>query len=114
DDVKEADKLLAYITGDLKAAAFQAYVPKDHPQLVSLSDEVGKLSRVSKAILGDDAIPGNCTVSLLKSAENTRSADLWRDTFRDIKLDQNPSARTSDNQDSPLGVVPSIEKGFML
>ena len=114
DDVKEADKLLAYISSDLKAGAFTAYAAKDHPQLVNLSEQVAKLSRVSKAILGDDAIPGNCTVSLLKSAGEHEDVDVWRDTFRDIKLDQNPSARTSDNQDSSLGVVSSIDQSFIV
>jgi hypothetical protein len=117
DQVKEAEKWLSRMAGDLNFPAMPKAVAAENPNWQAFTSRAVTLARISRAILGDELAPGDCTVTLLKMDESTKSQDAWRETrWRDVRLLASRgggTARTSETDDSRLG-VPTMDLAFTL
>ncbi len=116
DALKNADKALTLIAQD--APTLPKASASENPAWNAFAGRADVLGRVSRAILGDELTPGECTVSLLKMEESTRTQDAWRESgaWRDLKLIASRAAgavRTSDPDDQKLG-SPTVEQRLIV
>ena len=113
-----AGRQLKYISDDLASPIFQKFALRDRPEWNAFIISVQSQHDVSKALLGEEATLGSCTVSLAGMSEGTKSKDEWREHWKDIKLVcegcvSETGVRTQFEGDQKLGDVP-IEKKFEL
>jgi len=117
DQLREAEKWLSRIADDLNFPAMPKPLAGENTAWQNFSGRVQTLARVSRAILGDELTPGDCTITLLKMDESTKNQDTWRETrWRDVRLlaaRGGGTARTSEPDDSRLG-VPTVDSAFTL
>jgi hypothetical protein len=117
EQVREAEKWLSRIADDLNFPAMPKPPAGENAAWQSFSARALTLARVSHAILGDELTPGECSITLLKTDETTKSQDGWRETaWRDMRLlaaRGGGSIRTSELDDQRLG-VPTVDLSFTL
>ena len=117
DQLREAEKWLSRIVEDLNFPAMPKAPAGENAAWQNFSVRASTLARISRAILGDELSPGECTISLLKLDEATKTQDAWRETaWRDIRLlaaRGGGTARTSESEDQRLG-VPTVDTPFTL
>ena len=117
DQLREAEKWLSRIADDLNFPAMPKPLAGENAAWQEFSSRAQTLARVSRAILGDELTPGDCTITLLKMDEATKTQDAWRETrWRDVRLlaaRGGGTARTSEPDDSRLG-VPTVVSAFTL
>ena len=117
DQLREAEKWLSRIAEDLNFPAMPKPVPGESTAWQNFSSRASILARVSRAILGDELTPGECSITLLKTDETMKAQDAWRETaWRDMRLlatRGGGSVRTSELDDQRLG-VPTVDLPFTL
>jgi hypothetical protein len=117
DQLREAEKWLSRIAEDLNFPAMPKPPAGENAAWQNFASRALTLARVSRAILGDELAPGDCTITLLKLDEAAKTQDAWRETaWRDIRLlatKGGGTARTSEPDDQRLG-VPTVDVPFTL
>jgi hypothetical protein len=114
DKFMAAGKQLKYISDDFDSPTFKNSSLQDRPDWKGFLPNIDGQKAVAKALLGDEGILGNCSISLAGSTDATRSKDEWRGSWRDIKLIAEGSAggsiRTETESDLQIGDAPVQQK----
>jgi hypothetical protein len=117
EQLRQADTQLTLIAQDLNAAAMPKASASENAAWNTFASRAATMARVSRAILGEELTPGECTISLMKAEESTRSQDAWRETgaWRDIRLIGNRTSggRTGETEDQKLG-APTVDQRLTL
>jgi len=117
-ELQDADRHLTLMAQDLGSPAMPKVSGSESPAWQLFANRAAILARVSRAILGDELTPGECTISLMKAEESTKGQDAWRETgaWRDVKLIASrvgASVRTGESEDQKLG-SPTLDQKLTL
>ena len=105
--LKEAEKQLTYVSRDFQGPGAQAIFIGGNDAWLKFARRATNLALMAHAILGEDLIPGDCTISLMKSEENGAATDKLPDSWRDVALicagANKDASRYSSQPDQKMG-----------
>jgi hypothetical protein len=86
EKLKEAEKQLIYMNQDFRGSDAPTIFAGGNDAWLKFAGRASNLILMAEAILGREPIPGDCTISLMKSEANGAATDKLPDSWRDVAL----------------------------
>ena len=81
-----AYKRLSEVAADLGSTNFVKYKYRNRSDWKTLTERIEGQLRVARALQADEGRLVTCSISLARTTEDTRTKDVWRETWRERKL----------------------------